>query len=31
VLVADGRGTPGRGPVWEREVYGDVAGPALED
>jgi len=31
VLVADGRGTPGRGPVWEREVYGDVFGPALED
>jgi dipeptidyl-peptidase-4 len=31
VLVADGRGTPGRGPVWEREVYGDVLGPALED
>jgi dipeptidyl-peptidase-4 len=30
VLVADGRGTPGRGPVWEREVYGDVLGPALE-
>jgi len=31
VLVADGRGTPGRGPAWEREVYGDVLGPALED
>jgi dipeptidyl-peptidase 4 len=31
VLVADGRGTPGRGPVWERAVYGDVLGPALED
>jgi len=31
VLVADGRGTPGRGPVWEREVYGDVFGLALED
>jgi dipeptidyl-peptidase 4 len=31
VLVSDGRGTPGRGPVWEREVYGDVFGPALED
>ena len=31
VLVADGRGTPGRGPLWEREVYGDVLGPALED
>ncbi len=31
VLVADGRGTPGRGPAWERQVYGDVLGPALED
>jgi dipeptidyl-peptidase-4 len=31
VLVADGRGTPGRDPVWEREVYRDFAGPVLED
>src|SRR5579875_88825 len=31
VVVADGRGTPGRGPEWEREVYGDLAGPVLED
>ncbi|MGH3373097.1 MAG: prolyl oligopeptidase family serine peptidase [Actinoallomurus sp.] len=31
VLVADGAGTPGRGPDWEREVHGDVYGPALED
>jgi dipeptidyl-peptidase 4 len=31
VLVADGRGTPGRGPGWEREVYGDLYGPVLED
>jgi dipeptidyl-peptidase-4 len=31
VLVSDGRGTPGRGPVWEREVYGDIFGPVLED
>lgn len=31
VLVADGRGTPGRGPAWEREVAGDLAGPVLED
>jgi len=23
VLVVDGRGTPGRGPVWDREVYRD--------
>jgi len=31
VLVADGRGTPGRGPGWEREVYGDLFGPVLDD
>lgn len=31
VLVVDGRGTPGRGPAWEREVRGDLAGPVLED
>jgi dipeptidyl-peptidase-4 len=31
VLVADGRGTPGRGSAWERAVHMDLAGPALED
>ncbi len=31
VLVADGRGTPGRGPNYERQVWGDLAQPALED
>jgi len=31
VVVVDGRGTPGRGPGWEREVRGDLAGPVLED
>jgi dipeptidyl-peptidase-4 len=31
VLVADGSGTPGRGPGWEREVHGDPFGPVLED
>jgi Dipeptidyl aminopeptidases/acylaminoacyl-peptidas es len=31
VVVADGRGTPGRGPVWERAVSGDLAGPVLDD
>jgi dipeptidyl-peptidase-4 len=31
VIVADGRGTPGRGPDFEREVYRDLAGPPLED
>lgn len=31
VLVADGSGTPGRGPGWEREVHGDLFGPVLAD
>jgi dipeptidyl-peptidase-4 len=31
VVVADGRGTPGRGPAWERAVAGDLAGPVLTD
>jgi dipeptidyl-peptidase-4 len=31
VVVADGRGTPGRGPAFEREVYLDLANPPLED
>ncbi|WP_328609917.1 prolyl oligopeptidase family serine peptidase [Amycolatopsis sp. NBC_00345] len=31
VLVADGAGTPGRGPAWEREVRGDLLGPVLDD
>jgi dipeptidyl-peptidase-4 len=31
VLVVDGRGTPGRGPAFEREVWGDLAAPVLED
>ena len=31
VVVADGRGTPGRGPGWERAVHGDFATPVLED
>ncbi|MGZ5306185.1 MAG: prolyl oligopeptidase family serine peptidase [Actinomycetota bacterium] len=31
VLVIDGRGTPGRGPGWEREVYRDLADSVLQD
>jgi len=31
VVIADGRGTPARGPAWERAVAGDLAGPTLED
>jgi dipeptidyl-peptidase-4 len=31
VVIADGRGTPGRGTVWERAIAGDLASPVLED
>ena len=31
VIVADGRGTPGRGNGWERAVRGDLAQPVLDD
>jgi dipeptidyl-peptidase 4 len=31
VLVVDGRGTPGRGPAFERAVLHDLATPVLED
>jgi dipeptidyl-peptidase-4 len=31
VLVADGRGTPGRGVGWEHAVYRDLARPVLGD
>jgi dipeptidyl-peptidase-4 len=31
VLVADGRGTPNRGPAWERSIYLDVADQVLQD
>ena len=31
VVVVDGRGTPARGPDWERAVAGDLAGPTLDD
>ncbi|MFF5206781.1 prolyl oligopeptidase family serine peptidase [Streptosporangium sp. NPDC000396] len=31
VVVADGRGTPGRGPEFERAVLHDLATPPLED
>ncbi len=31
VIVADGRGTPGRGSAWERAVHRDLAGPPLDD
>jgi dipeptidyl-peptidase-4 len=31
VVVADGRGTPARGPAWERAIHRDMVGPVLED
>ncbi len=31
VVVADGRGTPGRGSAWERAVHGDLATVPLDD
>ena len=31
VIVADGRGMPGRGSAWEREVAGDLATAPLQD
>jgi dipeptidyl-peptidase-4 len=31
VVVIDGRGTPGRGSAWEREVLHDLATPVLQD
>ena len=31
VIVADNRGTPGRGPNWDRSIYLDFTGPVLND
>ena len=31
VVVADGRGTPGRGTEWERAIHRDLATPVLDD
>jgi len=31
VVIADGRGTPGRGSEWERSIYGDLTTPVLDD
>ncbi|WP_405587067.1 prolyl oligopeptidase family serine peptidase [Streptomyces sp. NBC_01190] len=31
VIVADGRGTPGRSPAWEKSIAGDFAGVSVED
>jgi dipeptidyl-peptidase 4 len=31
VLVTDGRGTPGRGPAWDRSIHLDQATPNIDD
>jgi dipeptidyl-peptidase-4 len=31
VIVADGRGTPGRGRTWSKAIHGDLASPPLND
>jgi dipeptidyl-peptidase 4 len=31
VVIVDGRGSPGRGSAWEREIAGDLATAVLED
>jgi dipeptidyl-peptidase-4 len=31
VMVSDGRGTPGRGPQWERAIHRDLRTPPLDD
>jgi dipeptidyl-peptidase-4 len=31
VVVADGRGTPGRGPAWDKTVHGDTLTAPLDD
>jgi len=31
VVVADGRGSPGRGPAWEKSIRGDLSRHALDD
>ncbi|MEU6736257.1 prolyl oligopeptidase family serine peptidase [Streptomyces physcomitrii] len=31
VLAVDGRGTPGRGPAWERTIHHDLTTPVLDD
>lgn len=31
VVIADGRGTPGRGPAWDRSIHHDFVNPVLDD
>jgi dipeptidyl-peptidase 4 len=31
VVVADGRGTPGRGPAWDHAIYQDFVRPVIDD
>ena len=31
VIIAENRGTPGRGPAWDHAIYQDFIGPVIED
>jgi dipeptidyl-peptidase-4 len=31
VVICDGRGTPARGPAWDKQVFGDLAAGILDD
>ena len=31
VVIAENRGTPGRGPAWDHAIYQDFIGPVIED
>ena len=31
VIIADGRGTPGRGPMWDHSIYKNFVEPVLDD
>lgn len=31
VVIADNRGTPGRGPIWDHSIYQDFIDPVLDD
>ena len=31
VIIADGRGTPGRGPLWDHSIYKNFVEPVLDD
>ena len=31
VIIADGRGTPGRGPLWDHTIFHDFVNPVIDD